>query len=68
MEMTNLLISMLFGSIGLGFVMYGKKASQMIPMGVGAALMVCPYLIPNLVAMSVVCCIITAVPFVIHQS
>jgi hypothetical protein len=54
--------------IGTGFIMYGKKASQMIPMGAGAALMVCPYLIPNLPAQIVVCSLLTALPFFIHSS
>ena len=68
MDMTSLMISLLFGMIGTGFIMYGKKASQMVPMGAGAALLVCPYLIPNLPAQVIVCSLLTAVPFFIHPS
>ena len=68
MDMTTFMLSMLFGTIGMGFVMYGKKAGVIIPMGVGVALMVCPYFIPNAIVMLAVCGALTAVPFVAGRS
>ena len=67
-DSTNLLLSLLFGSIGLGLFMYGKKAGRMVPLGAGLALMVVPYCIPNAIAMSVVCAVITAVPWLLRNS
>jgi hypothetical protein len=67
MDMTSLMLSMLFGTIGCGFLMYGKKAGEVLPMGVGLALMVCPYFIANVAAMTVVCGALTATPFVLRQ-
>jgi hypothetical protein len=67
MDVTSFMLSMLFGTIGMGFLMYGKKASEVTPMGVGLALMVCPYFIPNVIAMLVVCGALTVVPFVMGR-
>ena len=47
MDMTNLMLSMLFGTIGMGFFMHGKKMAEVVPMLVGVMLMVCPYFISN---------------------
>ena len=40
-----LFASVLFGAIGLGAFLYGKKSLRWKPMGVGVALMVYPYFI-----------------------
>ena len=66
MDMTNLMLSMLFGSIGMGFLMYGKKASAMVPVGAGLALVICPYFIASTGIMLVVCLALTALPFVLR--
>lgn len=42
MSTTGLLLSLLFGSIGMRYLLYGKGMSQFIPMGVGLALMLVP--------------------------
>ena len=68
MDTTSLMLSMLFGTIGMGFLMYGKKAAQILPMGVGLALMICPYFIPNVAILLVVCLALTAVPFVVRDA
>jgi hypothetical protein len=68
MDMTSLMLSMLFGTVGLGFFMYGRKMGEILPMGVGVALMVCPYFIANVAVMLVVCVLLSAVPFVVRQS
>jgi hypothetical protein len=67
MDTTSLMISMLFGSIGFGFIMYGRKAAKMIPIAAGGLIMVCTYLIPDIPAQLIVCSIITAVPFVLRN-
>ena len=66
---TNLLMaSLLFGSIGAGMLMYGKKAGRPVPMIAGLALMLIPYFIPNLVILSIVCCGLTALPWVLRHA
>jgi hypothetical protein len=68
MDSTSLMLSMLFGTFGMGFLMYGKKAGQMVPILVGLALMVLPYFIANTIALLIVCCSLTAVPFVLREA
>jgi hypothetical protein len=68
MDMNLIMISLLFGSIGMGMCMYGKKAGRMVPMGVGAALMVVPYFITNLILLLIVCCGLTVVPWFTRDS
>jgi hypothetical protein len=38
---------MLFGSIGAGFFIYGRKQKAVVPLCVGVALCVFPYFIGN---------------------
>jgi len=68
MDTNSLLLSFLFGTIGMGMFMYGKKAGRMIPLGAGLALMLVPYFIPNLILMAVVCCLLTATPWFLREA
>lgn len=68
MDSNSLMLSLLFGSIGMGMLMYGKKAGRMVPLGAGLALMVLPYCIPNVMALVIVCCVITAVPWLLRNA
>lgn len=68
MDTTNLLLSLLFGSLGMAFFMYGKNTSQLVPIGAGVLLMVVPYFIPNAIAMVIVCLALSAAPFVVRES
>ena len=43
----SLLWGVLFGSIGLGFFMYGRKQKVVVPMVCGLALMIFPYFVAN---------------------
>ena len=67
MDATSLMLSMLFGGAGMGYLMYGKTAGRLIPIGVGLALMIGPYFIPNNLAMAIVCVLLMAVPFVVRE-
>jgi hypothetical protein len=68
MDTTLLMLSVLFGLVGTGFFMYGKQAGHFVAIGVGVALMVCPYFIPNATALLIVCLALTAVPFFVRES
>lgn len=68
MDTTSLMLSLLFGSLGMGFLLYGKKAGQMIPAGVGLALMICPYFIPHAGILLIVCLALTALPFFLRNA
>ncbi len=68
MDFNLIMVSMVFGTVGMGMFMYGKNAGRMVPLGVGVGLMVVPYFIPNLLAMVVVCGGMLAVPWVIRDT
>ena len=68
MDTNSLLLSFLFGTIGMGMFMYGKRAARLVPLGAGSALMLVPYFIPNLVLMAVVCCLLTATPWLLREA
>jgi hypothetical protein len=47
MSIASLLWSVLFGAVGLGFFIYGKKQSAIVPLGCGVALMIFPYFVSS---------------------
>ena len=66
---TNLLFaSLLFGLIGTGMLMYGKKAGRPAPLFAGVALMAVPYFIPNLIVLLIVCTGVSAVPWFLRNA
>jgi hypothetical protein len=67
LDMNSLMLSLLFGTIGMGLFMFGKSTGKMAHLGAGVALMVCPYFIPNLIAMSCVCIVLMVTPFFLPQ-
>ena len=63
---TVLLWGMLFGSIGFGFFLYGKKQKAVVPIFAGIALCVVPYIIANVYALVMVGVILMAIPFFVR--
>lgn len=66
MTTASLLWSVLFGSIGLGFFVYGKKQKAPVPLACGLALMAFPYFISNGVLMVVVGAVLMAIPYFVR--
>jgi hypothetical protein len=65
--MDTLIYSVIFGSIGFGYFIYGKKQQRMVPFIAGLGLCVFPYFISNLYAMVIVGIILTAAPWVLKE-
>ena len=65
MDTTTLMLSLVFGAIGMGLFMYGKKQMRLPHLAAGMALMVVPYFLPGAVSLTVVCSLLTALPFVL---
>ena len=61
-----LIWGLLFGSIGFGFFLYGKKQKAVVPLITGIALCVVPYFIANVYVLVTVGVILTAVPFFVR--
>jgi hypothetical protein len=56
--------SLLFGAVGAGYVMYGKKLQKAVPMACGLGLMVVPYFVSGTIALVVICGVLCVAPFV----
>jgi len=63
MNEATLLWGLLFGSIGLGFFLYGKKQRAVVPLVCGLALMVFPYFVSNVVLLVCIGVVLMAVPY-----
>jgi hypothetical protein len=57
-----LLWGLLFGSIGLGYFIYGKKQRAVVPLVCGVALMVFPYFVSNALLLVGIGIVLAAVP------
>ena len=57
---------MLYGSIGLGFFVYGKRQQAVVPLVCGLALMVFPYFVSNTVLLVVIGAVLIAVPYFVR--
>ncbi|MHB8481288.1 MAG: hypothetical protein ACYDBV_00920 [Nitrospiria bacterium] len=64
---TTLIFSMIFGSIGIGYFIYGKKQGKLIPLLTGMALNVFPYLMSNVYEMVIIGIILTGIPWFIKS-
>ncbi|MFA7254476.1 MAG: amino acid transport protein [Candidatus Omnitrophota bacterium] len=51
MNTTNIFASIIFGSIGLGAFIYGKKQSNLKALVIGVVLMIYPYFMQNPIAL-----------------
>jgi hypothetical protein len=54
---------LLFGSIGLGYFIYGKKQKAVVPLICGVALMVFPYFVSNALLLVGIGVVLTAIPY-----
>jgi hypothetical protein len=67
MSESTLLWGLLFGSIGVGFALYGKQQRAVVPLLCGIALMVYPYFIPNVFALVAIGIVLMALPYVFRR-
>ena len=67
MQSESLIIwGMLFGAIGLGFFVYGKRQKAIVPLLVGIALFIVPYFISNAYVLVIVGALLVALPYYIR--
>lgn len=63
---STLLWGVLFGSIGLGFFIYGKKQRAIVPLVCGLALMAFPYFVSGTVLLVLVGTVLMAIPYFVR--
>jgi hypothetical protein len=54
---------LLFGSIGLGFFIYGKKQRAVVPLVCGLALILFPYFVSNVMLLVGIGVLLIALPY-----
>jgi hypothetical protein len=54
---------LLFGSIGLGYFIYGRKQKAVVPLVCGLALVVFPYFVSNVVLLVGIGVLLAAIPY-----
>ena len=66
MNAAPLLWGIVFGSIGFGFFLYGKKQKKVAPLVCGLALMVFPYFVASTTALVVIGASLVIAPFFVR--
>lgn len=62
-----LMWGLLFGAIGTGFFMYGRKQKALVPLCVGIALCVFPYFVANVYAIVLIGMGLMAIPYFVRM-
>jgi len=63
MDTSILFWGLLFGSLGLGYFMYGRRQKAPVPLVCGFALMVFPYFVAKTLLLVLIGAVLAAVPF-----
>ncbi len=66
MDSQSLIWGVIFGSIGLGYFVYGKKQRSVVPLVCGLGLMVFPYFVSNTVVLVIVGLLLSAIPYFVR--
>ena len=61
----SFVVYVVFGAVGLGYFMYGKRQKMMVPLFCGVGLMGYPYFVNNPVLLVVIGSVLLALPFFI---
>jgi hypothetical protein len=67
MNTASLLWGVLFGSIGLGFFVYGRRQKVVVPLVCGVALMIFPYFVSNTVLLVALGVVLMAIPYFLRM-
>lgn len=67
LDTSVLLWGLLFGSIGLGFFLYGRKQRKVVPFVCGVALMIFPYFVPNTILLVMIGVALIGVPYFVRM-
>ena len=65
-DTAQLLWGVIFGAIGLGYFVYGKKQKAIVPLMVGIGLLIFPYFISDLYLLAIVGVGLVALPYFVR--
>jgi hypothetical protein len=63
---SQLIWGVLFGAVGLGYFLYGKKQKAIVPLITGIALFIFPYFVTNTTMLVTTGCVLIALPYFIR--
>jgi len=63
MSSASLLWGLLFGTVGVGFFMYGKKQQRAVPLVCGLILMIFPYFVSSTLLLVAIGAALMALPY-----
>jgi hypothetical protein len=66
MGVAQLVWGMLFGAIGVGFMVYGRKQRAIVPLACGLALVVFPYFVAGTWMLVLVGAVLMAIPYFVR--
>jgi hypothetical protein len=66
METSSLLWGLVFGSIGIGFLIYGRKQRAAVPLVCGLGLMVFPYFVSNTILLIAIGVVLIVIPYFVR--
>ena len=66
MSVATLVWGMLFGAIGVGYFIYGKRQSALVPLVCGLLLMVFPYFFSSAWALVLLGAVLMAIPYFVR--
>ncbi|HTP74887.1 MAG TPA: hypothetical protein VML58_21945 [Burkholderiaceae bacterium] len=65
MSTSALFVGLLFGSLGMGYCVYGRRQHALVPFVCGLLLIAVPYLIANAAGLAAVGALLAALPFIV---
>ena len=65
-DTSNMIWGLIFGTIGLGYFVYGKKQKAVIPFISGFGLMAIPYFVSNVYILVLSCLVLLVLPYFIR--
>jgi len=66
LDTSSLLWGLLFGSIGLGYLVYGRRQRAIVPLLCGLTLMIYPYFVSNTILLVGLGVALMAIPYFIR--
>ncbi len=65
-DSVTFIVYVLFGAIGLGYFVYGKRQSKLVPLICGAGLMFYPYFVSNVALLIVIGIFFLGLPYFVR--
>ena len=66
METAQIVWGMLFGAIGAGYMVYGKRQRAIVPLACGLALMLFPYFVTSTWGLVLIGAALMAIPYYVR--